>query len=214
MKTIGLLMLMAGLALSTLAAELDVGPQLVPGENDAAWRPLFAELGARRSILSMFTEHRWFPFRKVPVVLKGEMRMLPDQGVSLHYTEPEERTVVMDTRGLLIREAGGRQKEVPSDPRVPAASTALLPILRFDWEKLERVFVVHAARDGERWRLDFVPRDPQLAGTIGRIIARGGGLSLEHLEFRRSAMQRVEILIGETRPGVEFTAEEKQRYFR
>ncbi len=197
-----------------VAATPEMGPQLVAGANDAGWLPLFAELGARRTVASEFTEHRWFPFRKVPVVLKGVMRLSPELGMSLGYTEPDRRIVVIDTQGLLLREPGGRQREIPADPAAPAASTALLPILNFDWQKLDQVFVVHAARDADGWRLDFLPRDAQLASTLGRITALGEGGRMRQLEFRRSAMQRVEIFIGETRQGVEFTVAEKKEYFR
>jgi hypothetical protein len=190
------------------------GVALAPGKNDAEWLPLFAELGSRRTVVSSFTEHRWFPFKKIPVVLKGVMRLSPDLGMSLGYIEPEKRTVVIDAKGLLLRDANGRQREIPVDPNTPAASTALLPILNFDWKKLDEAFVVSAVRDGEQWRLDFVPRDPQLADKLGRIIATGEGLMMRHLEFRRSAMQRVEIIIGETRQGGEFSAGDKKAYFR
>jgi len=214
MKRLILVLFLFALGRLAPAADLEAGAQLVPGQNDAAWMPLFAELGARRAVASAFTEHRWFPFKKIPVVLKGEMRLSPELGLSLHYLEPEQRTVIVDTKGLVLREANGRQREMSADPTSPAATSALLPILNFDWAKLDNSFLVYAARDGEAWRLDFVPRDPQLAGTLGRIIARGEGLLMQQLEFRRSALQRVEVIIGESRLGVDFTPAEKQRYFR
>lgn len=196
------------------AALLETGPQLVTGKNDADWLPLFAELGAKRVVASTFIEHRWFPFKKIPVELKGVMRLSPGLGISLGYTEPEARVIVIDDKGLLLREANGRQREIPVDPSTPGASTALLPILNFDWRQLDHSFLVYAARSGSDWRLDFVPRDPQLANMLGRITALGDGNVMRQLEFRRSAMQRVEIFIGETKLGVELTPEEKRRFFR
>jgi len=213
MKRFIIICLLAVLALPAFAV-LELGPQLVAGNNDAEWLPLFAELGARRAVSSEFTEHRWFPFKKIPVVLKGVMRLSPGLGMSLGYVEPEKRVIIIDPRGLLLRDASGRQREIPVDPNAPAASTALLPILNFDWQKLDQAFQVYAAREGSDWRLDFVPRDPQLASTLGRITALGNGNMMRQLEFRRSAMQRVEIFIGETRQGVEFTPEENKAYFR
>ena len=213
MKRVLLLCLFAALTLPAVAV-LETGSQLVAGKNDAEWLPLFAELGARRMVASEFTEHRWFPFKKIPVVLKGVMRLSPGLGMSLGYTEPEKRVIIVDARGLLLREAGGRQREIPADPNSPAASAALLPILNFDWRKLDQVFQVYAAREGDAWRLDFVPRDPQLASSLGRITVVGDGYLMRQLEFRRSAMQRVEIFIGETRLGTEFTPEEKAQFFR
>jgi hypothetical protein len=37
---------------------------------------------------------------------------------------------------------------------------------------------------------------------------------VRRLEFRRSATQRVEIIIGATQTGVAFTPEEERRFFR
>lgn len=213
MKRFLIIFFFAALALHAGAVP-EMGPQLVAGKNDAEWLPLFSELGARRAVSSEFTEHRWFPFKKIPVVLKGVMRLSPDLGMSLGYVEPEKRIIVIDSRGLLLRDADGRQREIPVDPNSPAATTALLPILNFDWQKLDQAFQVFAAREGSDWRLDFVPRDAQLANTLGRITALGTGNMMRQLEFRRSAMQRVEIFIGETRQGVEFTADEKKAFFR
>lgn len=210
------LVLLFPLLLLPLLAETpkEPGPQLYPGKNDAEWLPLFADLGTRRAVAAEFTEHRWFPFKKIPVVLKGVMRLSPDLGMSLGYTEPEKRTIIIDAKGLVLREANGRQREIPADPASPAASTALLPVLNFDWRKLDQAFLVYAAREGDDWRLDFVPRDTQLADRLGRIIATGHGVAMRHLEFRRSAMQRVEIFIDEARLGASFTAEERKKFFR
>jgi hypothetical protein len=214
MKPLWAFLFFVVVGLKALGAEGEVNALAAVGLHDPSWQPLFSELGARRTVKSDFVEHRWFPFKKIPVVLKGEMRLIPERGVSLHYTEPEERTVIMDEKGLLLRENNRREREVPADPRAPAASNALLSILQFDHEQLERVFVIEGWREGDKWQLDFTPRDPQLAGTLGRIVARGEGLVLQYLEFRRSAMQRVEIFIGETRTPIDFSEADQRRFFR
>jgi hypothetical protein len=187
---------------------------LIPGENDAAWQPLFAALAAKGTVCSAFTEQRWFPFHKTPVVLEGEMRFSPTRGLSLRYVKPDERLMVADARGLLLRDARGRSREVPADPHVPDINAALLPVLRFDRAELGRQFHLYAVRAGEEWRLDFVPRAVELARTLGRITVIGAGEAVRRLEFRRSATQRVEIIIGATQTGVTFTPDEEKRFFR
>jgi Outer membrane lipoprotein carrier protein LolA-like len=188
--------------------------QIVPGETEAAWQPLFAALAAQGSIWSTFTENRWFPFRNRPVVLKGEMRFSPTRGLSLDYREPEERTVIADSQGLAMRDPQGRTREAPRDPRATGPVTALLPILRFDLVALERTFVLQGTRDGGAWRLEFVARDPGLARILGTIVVSGEDTTVRRLEFRRSPKERVEILIGGPRTGVTFTPDEERRYFR
>ncbi len=190
------------------------GPELVAGENDDAWTPLFAALAAQGGVHSTFTEHRWFSVRKTPVVLRGELRHSDARGLSLHYTEPEEQVLVVDAKGLLMRNAQGRTRTMAADPRAPRMDAALLPVLRFDMPALLKLFTLRAARDGDDWRLDFVPRTPELARHLSTLTVEGTGERVSRLEFRRSAKQRVEVLIGETQTGVTFTAEEEKRFFR
>ena len=199
-----------------LRAELpaEPGPELILGDNDAAWQPLFAALAAKGTVCSAFTEQRWFPFRKTPVVLEGEMRFSPARGLSLRYVRPDERLMIADAKGMLLRDARGRSREVPADPRAPDINAALLPVLRFDRVELGKQFHLYAVRAGEEWRLDFVPRSAELARSLGRITVIGAGEAVRRLEFRRSATQRVEILIGATRTGVTFTPDEERRFFR
>ena len=190
------------------------GPELVAGGNDAAWTPLFAALAAQGGVRSTFTENRWFSVRKEPVVLRGELRHSDERGLSLHYTQPEEQLMLVDAKGLMLRDAKGRTRSMAADPRAPRMDAALLPVLRFDLPALLKLFTLRAARDGDDWRLDFVPRTPELARHLSTLTVEGSGERVSRLEFRRSAKQRVEVLIGETQTGVTFTAEEEKRFFR
>ena len=214
MRRLLLILLWPALPLAAVEPLPASGPVIASGASAAAWQPLFAALAAQGSIWSAFTEHRWFPFRKTPVLLKGEMRFSPSRGLSLEYREPEVRTIIADDRGLAMRDARGRTREVPPDPRATGPTTALLPIMRFDLPALEQRFEVHGARNGGTWRLDFVPRDPGLARTLGTIIVSGEGTSVRELEFLHSPKERVEIQITEARTGVHFTPEEVRRFFR
>jgi len=210
------LALLLGLAAEPLPAAPppNPGPLLVAGKNDAAWEPLFAALAGQGAVFSRFTERRWFPLRTQPVVVAGEMRLAPGRGLSLHYARPDDRTVIVDTHGLALRDAAGRTRDGPPDPRAGAAIGALLPVLRFDRAELAKTFALSAARDGADWRLDFAPQDPAVARTIGQIVVFGSGGAVQRIELRRSAHQRIEIEIGETATHVVFSAADLARYFR
>ena len=190
------------------------GPVVELGSAGGDWQLLFEKLAAQGTVFSRFTENRWFPFKKIPVVLKGEMRLLPSRGLSLRYTQPDDRTMIVDERGLLLRDDHGHSREVPPDPRSSNINAALLPVMRFDQKELAKVFVLHAVRVGSAWRLDFEPRDAALAHTIGRIIVWGEETKVQQLEFRRSNSQRVEIIIDESQAGVVFSADDLKRFFR
>ena len=214
MRRLFLILMWAALPLAGFEPLPACGPVIVPGGSDAAWQPLFTALAAQGSIWSAFTEQRWFLFRKTPIILKGELRFSPVRGLSLQYREPETRTIIADDHGLAMRDARGRTHEVPSDPRAMGLTTALLPIMRFDLEALERTFALQGTRDGGAWRLEFVARDPGLARVLGTVVVSGEETTVRRLEFRHSPKERVEILIAGPRTGVTFTPEEERRYFR
>ncbi|MEY2882175.1 MAG: hypothetical protein RLZZ15_4555 [Verrucomicrobiota bacterium] len=213
--------LLAPLALAALALAngraappAEPGPPLLAVAADPAWQPLFAALAGRGALVSRVTERRWFPFRREPIVLDGELRLAPDHGLSLHYARPEERTLIADARGLVLRDAAGRDRELPADPRATALGAALGPILRFDHGELARLFTLHGARDGADWRLDLVPRDEALGRALGRVTIVGRDTEVRRLEIRQTEKQRVEIEITATDTGVIFTAAALRRYFR
>lgn len=189
------------------------GPVLVPGQNDADWRALFEKLAAEGAVRSAFTEERWFRFRTHPVILHGEMRSAPGHGLSLHYTDPEEQTMIVDEHGLVLRSAKG-SRELPADPAAPRMDTVLLPVLRFDLPALLRFFFLHAARDGADWRLDFEPRTPELARQLSGLTVYGQDSRIVRLVFERAKNQRVVVEIGHTDTHVTFSPEELKRFFR
>ena len=190
------------------------GPELPAAGADAGFRELFRSLASRGSVLANFTEYRWFPFRTAPVVLDGEMRFSKELGLSLHYLRPEERMVIADAGGLVLRDASGRSRAIRPDDRTPDIGGTLLPILRFDEGELFRGFHVSGARSGGAWRIDFVPRSAELARWVGTVTVEGTGDTLSRIEIHRSSTQRIEIRVGAPAPGVTFGAADRKRYFR
>jgi hypothetical protein len=219
------LLAILSLLLSTLffstparAAEADslITPanRIIAGENDAAWKTLAAALEANGNVAAPFTENRYLPFKKIPVVFTGDMRLSPERGLSLAYTKPENQLMIVDARGVLLRSGSGRQRELPNEPRAQAATTALLHVMRFDLPELAKNFELYGRRDGDRWQLVFDPRPGELAGVLTRLVVTGEGAQVRKLEMRKSALQGIEILIGDVRTHVAFTPEEQQKFFR
>ena len=191
----------------------DPGEVLAPGGLPGDWKALVAALAAKGPIEASFTERRYFPFRHEPTVLKGVLRISPERGLSLQYTDPEPSVLIADSAGLVLRDQGG-SREMASGSREAGAIASLLPIMRFDLPALFPRFVIRARRTDADWSFEFTPRNVDSAGSLGSITVLGAGTDVRQLEFRRSASQRVEIEVGETRAGVVFTAAELARYFR
>ena len=184
------------------------------GQNDAPWTALTAALQAQGNVAAPFTEHRYLPFKKIPVVFSGDMRLSTERGLSLHYTSPEDRLMIVDATGVLLRDDRGRSRELPADPRAQGATSAMLHVMRFDFPALAKDFDLYGRRDGDTWQLAFEPRDSELAGTVSRIIVSGTAAEVRKLEMRKSALQRIEILVGEVHTQVLFTPDDLKKFFR
>ena len=177
------------------------------------WSGLIEVFSHQPDTLADFTELRYFPFKKDAVELKGEVRVSTVRGLSLRYTVPEERTVILDENGILMRAAAG-EKAPPVDPRATATNDALLHILRFDFVALEKDFELYGRQDGKLWTLALVPKTAALRRSIGRITVTGDQAAISRIELRHSAKQAIVILIEPPKPAVAFTVEELKRYYR
>lgn len=182
--------------------------------HDPAWRSLFDRLSPQKSRFSPFEEQRFFPFRKTPVILQGEIRIAPDRGLSLNYLGDKPHLVIVDAKGVLLRDAEGRERVAPADPRADAATGALFAVLRFDLPALARAFVVHGVQSGDDWALAFDPLDAAVAKLIGSIVVHGHADRLDHIQMFKSEKQHIDIAIRDTRDDVAFSPAELRRYFR
>ncbi|MDB6168049.1 MAG: hypothetical protein JWM88_913 [Verrucomicrobia bacterium] len=198
------------------AADLPTGADTLltrPAQNPA-WADLFARLAPDRNRQSKFEERRTFPFRRTPVILKGEIRIVPERGLSLRYLEPEQRILIVDSQGLLMRDDTGRERAAPSDSRAQAVTSALVSVLRFDLAALEKSFAVHGRREGDAWTLAFVPLEPALGELVGVLAVSGAQGRIDRIEMVKSANQRIEILISGTQENVIFPGDVLHRFFR
>lgn len=190
---------------------LDAAHRLSAGAP--VWSDLVAAFSHNPDVTADFSELRKFPFKKDPVELKGEVRVSAAHGLSLHYLTPEDRTVILDATGVLVRAPTG-EKAAPSDPRAAAANEALLHVLQFDFAALEKDFELYGERTAGNWNLTLVPRTETLRRSVGRISVRGEAATIRHIEIRRTATQAIEIAIAAPRPAAAFTPEELKRFFR
>jgi len=110
-----------------LGRAADSDPLLNPAHRLApaapAWSDLIDAFAHNPDIAADFTERRFFSFKKEPVDLKGEVRVSVTRGLSLHYTAPEERTVILDAHGVLIRAAAG----ITGRPPTPGLRPRMMP---------------------------------------------------------------------------------------
>jgi glycosyltransferase involved in cell wall biosynthesis len=190
-----------------------VNPEHRIPADAAGWDDLVEIFAHKPDTTAEFSEQRFFAFKREPVLLKGEVRVSATRGLSLHYTAPEERTVIIDRGGLLLREATG-EKTPPADPRGRSVNEALLNILRFDFAALEKSFEIYGQREGDDWTLALRPRSDDLRHVLGQLSVAGRAGIVHYIAIRHSAKQHVEISIDSPHAVTAFTSEEVKKYFR
>ncbi|HEY4301769.1 MAG TPA: glycosyltransferase [Candidatus Didemnitutus sp.] len=200
------------LAVHGAGADALINPahRITPGA--AGWSVLADRIAHAADLEAPFTEQRFFPFKRDPVELHGEVRVSPTRGLSLHYRVPDERIVILDGKGVVIRATGDTAP--PEDPRAGAVNQALLHILQFDFAALARDFDLYGDMSDQGWSLDLVPRTSAQRHAFSRISVSGRDVVVHHIELFHSAHQRIEIEIGEPRPATPFTPDEVRRFFR
>jgi hypothetical protein len=133
--------------------------------------------------------------------------------LSLHYLSPDERIVILDARGVLVR-SGTHESAPPEDPRAGVVNQTLLHILQFDFAALEKDFDLYGGFEDRLWRLVLVPKSGAQRHAFARITVSGSGAVVRRIELFHSVHQRIEIEIAEPRPAAPFTPDEVRRFFR
>ncbi len=188
--------------------------ELDPAALSPAWENRFKTLATRQCITAPFTENRWLPFKKIPVVLSGEMRLSPQLGLSLHYLTPEDRLMIIDADGILLRDGKGRTRDLGNDPRANAATHLMLHLLRFDLQALHANFSLSGEqRADDTWSLTLIPRKDTDLG-LQRIEILGQSARPQKITLKKSSLSSVEILVGEPTETDVFTTEVIKKHFR
>lgn len=185
-----------------------------PPSPEQVWRGFVATLKPDGPRKASFVEERWFPIRKVPVRLSGELRLDPAVGLSLHYLQPEERTVILDRDGVLVRKPGEKDRALPPGERGGAALQLVLAVLRFDTDEIAAGFAVRLRQDSEAWTIDLEPTAEAAARLVSRVTVAGRDRVPTLLVVRPVLGPRLEIHLGEPETVSAFTTEERALHFR
>ncbi|MCB1918129.1 MAG: outer membrane lipoprotein carrier protein LolA [Rhodocyclaceae bacterium] len=132
-----------------------------------------------------FVEEKTIAILDHPVISRGEMRFTPPARLERLTREPGEESLVLDGDRLQIRR-GDRHLdlELRNHPQAAAFIDSIRGTLAGDRAALERNFALSLAGNRDAWRLDLLPRDPELAELVLRI----------HVEGSAGRVARIEIL--------------------
>jgi len=183
----------------------------------AQWDGLLGRMAATDWVRTPFTEKRYFSVRRMPVVLKGDLIVSRQHGLSLHYDSAAITGwsyVIVDSAGLLLRDDQGRELTPPGDPRAAGPQRLLLNVLQLDLPQLAEAFEFRATGTADAWQLGLLPRTADARRAATSVTLAGAGVNLQRIVLERTAAQRVEIEIGTAALGRAADPAELQARFR
>lgn len=202
-----LLALAALVALPRRAAAEPYAATLPP-----AARARLENLARPRVVVAEFTESRFTPLKKKPVVVSGIVRIDRARGLSLAYDQAGSPVVILDEKGLLLRRSDGREQAAP--PEAADDLRLLHALFVFDLATLEKSYALSATESADgAWTLVFTRR-PDVAATYRELTLSGDATRLTRIVLAKTPNLHTDIALGHTEFAGEFTDEDLARYFR
>lgn len=201
------LLFLALVPLPRLAATAPYANELPP-----AARARLETLARPSTLVGEFTESRFTPLKKKPVVVSGTVRIDRARGLSLAYDQPRAPLVILDEKGLLLRHADGREQAAP--PEAAADLHLLHALFVFDLATLEKSYALVAtdSTDGT-WTLVF-NRRPEATATYRELTLAGDATRLTRIVLAKTPNLHTDIALATPRLDPAFTPEDLARYFR
>ena len=211
-----LLFLLVLAALPRLAA----GPEPYAAELPGPARARLAALAAPRTLSAGFTESRFTPLKRTPVVVRGTVRIDRARGLSLAYDQARAPVVILDDKGLLLRHPDGREQSAP--PEAEPDLRLLHALFVFDFATLEKTYALavseHPAEGPANsgngtWTLTFTRR-PDSPASYRELTLSGDATRLTFIRLAKTPNLKTEITLAPPVLDPSFTPEELARCFR
>ena len=144
-----------------------------------------------------FVEQKFIALLDRPVESSGELLYEAPDHLEKRTLKPRPESLVLEG-GIVSVQRGRRHYELDLKqyPQVVPFIESIRATLAGDRAALERVFTVDFAGSFERWRLELVPRNAQLAKTMREIHIEGQKDLIHSVEIREADGDRSLLTIG------------------
>jgi hypothetical protein len=150
---------------------------------------------------------------KKPLVSNGRFLVVRELGVIWENIAPMAQTMRL-TKGEILQTSGGEtlmRLSVDKEPVVGIINSILFGMLAGDLEALAKHFSYSGKLEGDKWRLDFIPKDTNLARLI-QSLTLSGGHDVEQVEIISAAGDVTHIEFKAQTYAGQLSAADKQRF--
>jgi hypothetical protein len=178
-------------AASALCATLGVA-----GGQDLQLADLMQLLATQKSASATFVERKFIALLDKPVESSGQLSFTAPDRLEKRTLSPKPESLVLEGNRLVI-EANGRKMVVALQSRPEAAAfvESIRGTLAGDLGALQKFYSMELSGRAEHWRLQLVPRQPEMARIVSRIRFEGSQSAVSLIVFEQADGDRSEMQV-------------------
>jgi outer membrane lipoprotein carrier protein LolA len=190
------------------------------GQSSVTLDGLLARFRTIPGLYARYKEEKHVALLAEPIVSEGTVHYAPPRRMARHTRTPSPSHVVLDAEALRFSDGTTtRQIDIGASPVVRALAESFLDVLAGDRAGLERSFVIEfhagdAANHASTWKLDLVPRTPELLGVLSEIQFEGQGLVVSQMRIREASGDEGTTTFSDVDVSHRYSPEEAARVFR
>ncbi len=182
------------------------GPLVVPKTAPATVEALMAFFAKSRGVRARFDEAKTMSILARDITTHGVLYFDPPDRLARVTTDPGASTVIVRGTAVSVEdETGRRELDLGASALARGLVGNLALLLRGDLVELETRHRVEYVAEGDRWRLDLLPRDAELAAIVDRVRVTGVGGSIASVETHEKSGDQTVTRLSDVAFGLEFT---------
>lgn len=164
--------------------------------QDLQVNELMRMLALQKSAKATFVERKYIALLDKPVDSSGELSFTAPDRLEKRTLSPKPESLVLEGNRLLV-DANGRKMAVAlqSHPEAAAFVESIRGTLAGDLGTLQKFYQVELSGRAEQWKLQLVPRQPEMARILSRIRFEGSQSAVSLIVFEQADGDRSEMQV-------------------
>ncbi len=181
----------------------------------AQLRKLLADFRACPGLEAEFEEEKNIVLLAAPLLSSGTIYFHPPHSMARVMKKPERSHLVVSKNKIVVKEGNVRKEVDLSDkPALSGLVQSLLHVLSGDEKKLVSDFDVHFSEEGAGgYRLQLIPKDPDLRRLVKSLHFSGKGLALTELRVKEASGDETVTRFSKVNAKRRFSKEEIRKIF-
>ena len=153
-------------------------------------------LAVHKSARATFVERKYIALLDKPVDSSGELSFTAPDRLEKRTLSPRPESLVLEGDRLAI-DTGTRKMVISlrAHPEAAAFVESIRGTLAGDLGTLEKFYALELSGSAERWKLQLVPRLPEMLKIVSRIRFEGRQSAVSRIVFEQADGDRAEMLV-------------------